>query len=41
MDYILTRRNRSEKARKNAILTPFIVGNQQMDDKLKVVEIAN
>ena len=41
MDYILTRRKRSEKARKNAILTPFIVENHQIDEKLKVVEIAN
>ena len=41
MDYILTRRKRSEKARKNAILTPFIVKNHQIDEKFKVVEIAN
>lgn len=31
MDYILTKRKRSEKARKNAILTPFIVKNHQID----------
>ena len=41
MDYILTKRNRSEKARKNAILTPFIVENHKSDEKFKVVEIAN
>ena len=31
MDYILTKRKWSEKARKNAILTPFIVKNHQID----------
>ena len=34
-------RKSAKNREKNAILTPFIVKNHQIDEKLKVVEIAN